>query len=78
MKTISKKFAVLAVVGLGLAFIGCAQDADKAVMVDAQGKPQGAGVTPQGASRTSADFADKNKGPMQGAKMEEYKKAQGK
>jgi len=64
MKTITRKLMALGVVGFGLALAGCQQSNDAGVMVDAQAKPQGAGVAPKNAAKSSSDFYKNNRGPM--------------
>jgi len=76
MKTITKKLAALGVVGLGLALSGCQQSNESGVMVDAQGKKQGEGVTPPNAPKSSADFMKQNKSGMQDPANQKSYKAQ--
>jgi hypothetical protein len=72
MKTITKKLAVLGVMAVGL--VGCAENNEKNVMTDPNGVPQ-TGVTPPSASRSSSDFANKNKSKMEDPKVQaEYVK----
>lgn len=77
MKTITKKLLALGLIGLGMVFVGCAQDNESVMATDPNtGKKTAAGVTPPGASRSSADFAKKNKSAMDDPKNAKDYKAQ--
>jgi len=75
MKTMTKKLAVLGFVAVGL--IGCAESNEKSVMKDdTTGAQQAGGVTPPNAPKSSKDFMQQNKGPMNDpSKAKSYKDA---
>jgi len=76
MKTITKKFATLCVVGMGLGLAGCQQNPDAGVMVDANNKRQGEGVTSPTAPKSSADFMKQNKSKMEDPNNQKAYRAQ--
>lgn len=66
----------LAGLTLAVLLVGCAGNNDDKVMVDANGKPQGAGVTRSDAPKRSQDFRNANPGEMNdSANVKDYRQA---
>jgi hypothetical protein len=78
MKTIIKKMLAFTLVGLGLAVVGCAQDNESNMQTDpSTGKKTEAGVTPPTAHKSSKDFYNNVKSPMNDpANTKKYKDSQ--